>query len=624
MKNKPLEANFKLIKESLEAGVFRPVEKEWLELKDLSAGGDWTSLKETICAFLNTRGGIIIAGIKEKQGQQYTVTGFNRDNENNLVEMRTKIFKDETGTLPDLSDYFHFEYDDTTFSCTVAVIYIDEIPADMKYLQFKGKYFERILTGDREISAAKIRIQAEYKLDREFAREIGLVESAGIDDLSLEKINAYIGLFNREIQKESLKPTIPAAQSFLERQHFCKEGKITTLGMLVCGTEPFRFLENRAEVDCYYETGEDIAKDKRIFRNDVLSLMEDVFTYVWGHIKVGRTAAGGGASTPEYPENLIREVLNNALAHRDYSENKCITVVIKPDDCLEIRNPGTFKQKMQLVHADPDTPIRRIVPGVPETKNPKLASVLKVFEKIESRGRGMATLVNECLANRIDVPYYELTPDQSVILRITSGRLVDDSMQAWFDTHHRYIARKLGKELDDEHKAVMAYLYKSEVLNAQRRYTILLTENNNHFGVIAGLRQCGLIIESTFGNETTPVYIIDRELMKKRHPELQRLLGNAYKYADEMTQHVLNIIYTHNTYNEEPITARKITPGIYYDKYGKRIDIKKYENTARKIREICQKMVKINVLLKDNGRKGYRINSAYQEPPQTDFLHQLK
>ena len=45
--------------------------------------------------------------------------------------------------------------------------------------------------------------------------------------------------------------------------------------------------------------------------------MEETFRYIWGNIKINRTIKEGGSQEPEYPEKLIRETINNALAWWD-------------------------------------------------------------------------------------------------------------------------------------------------------------------------------------------------------------------------------------------------------------------------------------------------------------------
>ncbi|MEM6316575.1 MAG: RNA-binding domain-containing protein [Bacteroidota bacterium] len=51
------------IEKSITNNIFIDVEKTKIELKDLSSGKEWTSLKETICAYLNSDGGVVICGV---------------------------------------------------------------------------------------------------------------------------------------------------------------------------------------------------------------------------------------------------------------------------------------------------------------------------------------------------------------------------------------------------------------------------------------------------------------------------------------------------------------------------------------------------------------------------------
>ena len=612
MKNQYIYDILSKIQSSLETGKFIPIETEIVELKGLSTGGDWKSLKETVCAFLNTNGGYIIAGIHERN-MRYILNGFNRDNESNLIDLRSKIFQVDNGTFPDLSDYLSFDYEDFQ-NTNLVVVLVRPVPEDLKYLKFDGIYYERILSQDKKIPDTKILQHQEYKQELEYAKEIIPITEASLNDLSLDKINHYITLLNREIRKETLKADLQQSMSFLARQYFMRQEQITTLGMLICGDDPFHFLENRVAVDCYLDTGESIAKDKKIFRNDVISLMEDTFKFVWGNIKIGRSVSEGGSTEPEYPEDLIREVINNALAHRDYYSNNFIAVTIKPNEYLEIKNPGSFKQKLTVSHPTHEMQVRRIIPGIPETKNPKLASALKVFEKIESRGRGMATLVNACLTNKIDLPYYDLSNPDTICLRIPSGELIDEQIESWLNSFQKYIHEKLGDNLTIHHKSVLAYFYKSEVLNRKRLYTILLTESNNHFNVIESLKKAELIFEHPSSTENAPLYMVDRELMKDDFSsELKAIFESEYMYLDSLSKKILNIIYRYTYYNKEPVSARQITPEIYKAEIGSKIDIKKFENIGRKVRSVCNKLYKRNILVKST-TKGYKVNFDFKKP----------
>ena len=601
------------IETSINSKIFINVEKEILELKDLSSGQDWKSLKETMCAFLNTNGGYIICGIRERENngiKSYNITGFDRNNESNLIDLNSKTFYNDSKQLVNVPDNIAFEYR-SILNFNIAVIHVKPLSEDNKYVSFNHKYYERILTQDKEIIELKLNRHNEYKQELEYSKEISTVENASIEEIEIDKVNQFIVRLNSTLRKETLKKDIDDAKDFLNRKYCLnKEDKVTILGLLLFGRDPFRYLEYRCEIDCYFETGIDISRDKKYFQNDVLSLVDDAFSFVWGHIKVGRSVLGGGRSEPEFPERLIREVINNAIAHRDYVANKFITIKVNPGSNLSIINPGSFKSKMILSFKDSDVSIRRIVAGVPETRNPKLANVLKTFDKIESQGIGMATLVSVCLDNQIDMPYFDLSNENMISLTIPSGKLLDEEAINWLMSFRGYLTKKLKKNLSTEHEMVLTYLYKSEKLNERRFYTILLNPSNNHFDVLTDLIESKIIKEcKTNGNEFTPVYILESELHKSNfNSEIESISGMSIDNLDETKIKILNIIFRYNKYSYQSLKPSMITPELYRVLYGKEINPLTYENLGRKVRKYCNELFLASFLKKKEDKTYYLYN----------------
>jgi ATP-dependent DNA helicase RecG len=611
MKSTLIDETLIRIKQSLSSDEFIDVEKSKVELKDLSTGNNWKSLNETICAFLNTDGGIVVCGVREKN-KQYILTGFNRNSEGKLTDLDSKFFKDDRGVLLDVSGHIYLSYE-TVKDKEVAIIAVFPLTDDLKYVQFDEVYYERKLTRDCQIPQSKLQKHREYKAELEYAKELALVADATIKDLSLDKINNYVNLLNREIRNETLKPSITKAKPFLANQHFVREENVTTLGMLVCGADPYHFLGGRAEVNAYFDTDSGIGKDKKLFRSDVITLMEDSFRFVWGHIRVGRTVADGGKSEPEYPEQLVREVINNALAHRDYTIDGFVSLTVEPGQYLEVRNPGSFKEKMKLVHTETDVHVRRLIHGIPESKNPKLAGVLKVFDKLEGQSRGMSFLINTALENLTDLPYY-IIKDNLVTLRIPQGKLLDEGVEVWLAGYSGYITSKLGLSPSEEQRQVLAYFYKSELLNKKRFFTILLNESNNHFQAIDALRNAGLLDEHVASTEEAPVFILNRTLLRTEfHKELRELMGDlALNSLDQAALHILNLTYQYTVYNDSGLKASELTPEIYRRLHGKNIIPKKYESLGRQVRKHCAQLESEGILIREE-KKAYRLNCNYKQ-----------
>lgn len=612
-KNNLIDNTIAEIEKSITNGQFKDCESDLIELKDLSSGTQWKSVKENVCAFLNTKGGYIICGIRERD-KTYSITGFDKNNEANIIELQSNFFKNDKDVLVNLRDNIFFEYKEVG-NKTLAIISVRPLSEDLKFVKFNDIYYERILTQDKVISKKILTQHKEYKTEIEYSKEISVVTNAQLQDLDVDKINQFIIKINTTGKKDTVKKDLEDALDFLNRRYCINENQnITILGLLLFGKDPSQYLENRSRVDCYFETGNEIGRDKKYLDSDILNLMDDSFQFVWGHIKIGRSYAGGGQSEPEFPEKLIREVVNNALAHRNYTINKFVTIKINPGKSIQIINPGSFKEKMLFTHSQTDVEIRRILPGVPETKNPKLANILKAFDKIESQGIGMATLVSVCLDDLIDVPYYDLSIPDTINLVIPSGKLIDNDTQFWLNSFKRFIDEKLNNKTTQQHLLVLAYLLKSERLNQKRLYSILLSPSNNHFDVLYDLKQSGLITEFIFSSTSqTPIYLIKKELtLTDFSNKIQEQTNiDLSKYNNEYIK-ILNIIYRYNHYNKQAVKPSTITPELYSYLHGTYIEPTLYESLGRKVRKICSDLFLDGVLVKTPD-KAYQIAPKFKQ-----------
>jgi len=620
---KTVDKILKQIEDSLTNASFRSVETERIELKDLSTGDKLKELYVSTCAFLNTDGGIVIVGVNEKSNQ-YKLTGFDDNNEGKIKELPAK-FTDENGNELNLTNYFPaFELHDL-LDKRVCVIYVDNLPEDEKFVFYDGIAYERKLTGDHKIGDNSLLAQRDRKEEIQTARELTIVNQAKIEDLDVDKLNNYLILLNRDVKIESLKADINSALSFLTRKSFVRDNLPTLLGMLVCGNHIYDFIEGRCQVDCFVDSKLQVAQSKRVLKDNIIPLMESAFNFVINNIQVGVSYEKGGQELPEYPEQLIREIINNALAHRDYGVNRFVNVIIKPNQSVEVRNPGSFRQEQKIFIDTTGKKIRRIIP-IAKARNPKLADILKVFDKWEGRGLGMASLTNACLENEINVPYYLFHSENDVSLIVPKGKVYDEEAKLWLDSFSGYIYEKLNRrELTDEEKIILTYLHKTEKLNKQEKYTILLTADNNHFAVISGLEEKGLIFKYKDSPPIYPIYLVDENLSRNEfNQELYDIFGTHFDLLSNDYKEVLNTIYLHNHFSKvKTVTAYSISAYLYFKKNIVVTDEKDYQNYKRKIRNIFNKLEEkdfIKNLNKNNPYKPeYIINSSFN--PSQELLN---
>jgi hypothetical protein len=280
--------------------------------------------------------------------------------------------------------------------------------------------------------------------------------------------------------------------------------------------------------------------------------MEQGHGWTLRNIMTGVSPEAGGTMVAEYPEKLIRECINNALAHRDYSINRPVQLSLKPRVSLSIRNPGHLPHELVLEQPNDAIPVRRIFAN-PRARNPRLADILKLHNKWEGKGIGMSELVNYALANEIGVPRYLFHSADELSLCIPTGRVLDEEVEAWLDLLGGFIARKTSdRALTDEQRIVLAYLLKSERLNRDGLYTLALTPGNNHFGTIGTLKAWGLIDLHPASDRFREVYVVCRELVTDDHlNEVRQLFGSDFDRLDSIARETLNMILMAEKYSKD-------------------------------------------------------------------------
>jgi ATP-dependent DNA helicase RecG len=154
---------------------------------------------------------------------------------------------------------------------------------------------------------------------------------------------------------------------------------------------------------------------------------------------------------PRYPLLALRELLVNALAHRDYTAPGTVTIKQYPDR-LEISNPGGF-----LADITPENILHH--PSTP--RYPALFGALARIRLANAANLGVPRVFRDLLSEGKEPPYYATTGQTVIVtvkgqdarreflelVRAHPGLNVDDLLIIHFLTRHREITARQAAQL---------------------------------------------------------------------------------------------------------------------------------------------------------------------------------
>jgi len=134
-------------------------------------------------------------------------------------------------------------------------------------------------------------------------------------------------------------------------------------------------------------TGSEEFIDQKSIKTNIVTQAEEAYNFVLRHINKGAVIQGVYTiSRWEYPVKAIREVIRNAVVHRDYSlTGKDIKVAVY-DDMVEITSPGLLPPSIDYGAMDSRQS---------DAKNKIIAPVFKLLGIIDQWGNGLKLIADE-------------------------------------------------------------------------------------------------------------------------------------------------------------------------------------------------------------------------------------
>ena len=111
-----------------------------------------------------------------------------------------------------------------------------------------------------------------------------------------------------------------------------------------------------------------------------------------------------------YPDKVFRELLTNAVVHRNYAISGSKVRVFLFDDRLEVISPGRLPNTVT---------IEKLRFGVSFAVNPVLVKFMENLRYIDQLGRGLPMVCQEAARNGRDVRFKEIGEEFKVVLEVS-------------------------------------------------------------------------------------------------------------------------------------------------------------------------------------------------------------
>lgn len=362
-------------------------------------------LYRAFSAFANqTGGGVILFGLDESKG--FAVTGV--QDVHRLQEEITHIASQDME--PTLRPRFTIDEIDGE---TVVAVEIDEIPSSQKPCYYKnaglpkGAYL-RVGNTNRQMTEYEVFGYLSGRGQPVHDEEI--VTDASMDDLDTELVDHYLeALHNFRPQAKFLKGDREAVAKRL--RIVGKDGdnlRPTLAGLLMFGKYPQEFFPQLMITFIqYYGVTEDERTpqgprfvDNRRFEGPIVEMIQEAETYIMSAMRKSSLIDGMfRRDIPEYPKEVLRESLANAIAHRDYSpyvRGSYIQVRMFANR-LEVQSPGGLFGNVTIDNLEDEH----------STRNARLMRMMEDMHVVENRGSGIGAMLHAMREANLEPPRFD-------------------------------------------------------------------------------------------------------------------------------------------------------------------------------------------------------------------------
>ena len=403
-------------------------EYEIVEFKEAKGGYNEDKIGQYFSAISNEANlkgqqyGWFILGISEKQDKYPVGTAFKSGDPTLLEKFKYEISKSTTDgmTFLDIIEVFPV-YNGKT--CRVLMFKIPAAVAGMP-TEWKTRYFAR--NGESLVPLQQYKIDAIRNQERrDWSRQ--LLPGATIAHLDKAAI-----AFAREQYKEKMnRPHITeevdgmSDEEFLTKIKLMRDGKITNAAMILLGNPDYDTLFESAPTMMWRLYGADGGlKDYTIFTIPFITVADQVFAKIRNltYRYMPNQLSLFPKETQQYDTWLLRELINNCIAHSNYQLGGRI-YINESEDAINITNPGDFLP--QTIAA-----VLQTTYNPPFYRNQLLSDAMVKFHMIDTATSGIKKVYRIQKEKYFPMPDYDLSDVKQVAVTVYGKTL---------DEHYTYI-----------------------------------------------------------------------------------------------------------------------------------------------------------------------------------------
>ena len=373
------ESHFREFKSAVEG---RPGNKKPRLTKSICA-----DIGEALVSFSNADGGAVLIGVEDDG----TITGIPHKEEEiqtMLHAINSHVYKDQQLPLNNVSKLVLEDKIILYFSVNKGTTMIYQLP--------DGRCVRRKDRSTMPASIDQIQFERQEIKAREYDSQF--VDGAIVTDLDLRLLQGIADQYIKGLSIERYLQQIGLAE-------YAQNGlRLKKAALLLFATDIDRW-HPRSQVRIIKVKGNKLEAGEKynVISDDIVK--GNIFELIlksWEHLRsylAYKTEFGTNSKFEQkyiFPEDAVREVILNAIAHRDYSIANAIEIYIF-NDRIEIKSPGALLSTLTIKNLYE-------LEGSHESRNPMIASVLRENKLMREIGEGMKRIFSLMQEQKLEKP----------------------------------------------------------------------------------------------------------------------------------------------------------------------------------------------------------------------------